>query len=95
MTVGGMAGLCHLPADVIYSGPAGSMDWPLLLLWPFSERSWSFPLLTWGDLGPTLIFIGAMFALYRWRTRAQLIAWLALLILGGYLTTRWAILALT
>jgi membrane-bound metal-dependent hydrolase YbcI (DUF457 family) len=89
IAVGVLAGISHLPADVIYSGSPGTPDWPLPLLWPFSPRSWSFPILVWGDFGPTLIFIAEMFALYRWQKRANLIAWLTLLAVIGYLTTRW------
>jgi hypothetical protein len=32
-----------------------------------------------------------MFALYRWQARAQLIAWLTLLAVAGYLVMRWVI----
>jgi hypothetical protein len=91
LAVGALAGLSHLPADLIYSGSPPAPDWPVPLLWPFSGRGWSFPILAWGDLGPTVIFVGEMFALYRWRTHAQLVAWVTLLAVGGYLTTRWAI----
>jgi membrane-bound metal-dependent hydrolase YbcI (DUF457 family) len=90
--VGVLAGLGHLPADVIYGNSPGSGGWPVPLLWPFSSRGWSLPLLGWGDLGPTLIFIGEMFALYRRPARAQLLAWVTLLALLGYLAIRWAIL---
>src|SRR5262249_22650860 len=86
-----LACLSHLPADLIYSGSPPAPDWPVPLLWPFSGRGWSFPILAWGDLGPTVIFVGEMFALYRWRTHAQLVAWVTLLAVGGYLTTRWAV----
>jgi membrane-bound metal-dependent hydrolase YbcI (DUF457 family) len=93
VAVGVLAGLCHLPADLIYGNSPGTTGWPVPLLWPFSPRGWSLPLLGWGDLGPTLIFIGEMFALYRWQARAQLIAWPTLLAVAGYLAIRWIILA--
>jgi hypothetical protein len=91
LAVGVLAGLSHLPADLIYSGSPPTPDWPVPLLWPFSERGWSFPILAWGDLGPTVIFLAEMFALYRWRNYAQLLAWITLLVVGSYLTARWAI----
>jgi hypothetical protein len=94
LAVGVLAGLSHLPADMIYSGNPPRVDWPVALLWPFSERGWSFPILGWGDLGPTLIFLAEMFALYRWRGHAQLLAWLTLLALAGYLAARWALLTM-
>jgi hypothetical protein len=59
-------------------------------LWPFAPGGWSLPILGWGDLGPTLILIAAMFALARWPTQAQLLACLTLLLVGGYVTIRWA-----
>ena len=93
VVVGLLAGLSHLPADVIYGGSEGTTDWPVPLLWPFSPRTWAWPIVTWGDLGPTLIFIVEMFALYRWRGRATLIAWAALSAVAGYLAVRWAVAA--
>lgn len=39
LIVGWLAGVVHLPADVIYSGRPDMMDWPLKLLWPFSPRT--------------------------------------------------------
>jgi hypothetical protein len=89
LIVGGLAGLCHLPADLIYSTSPPVVDWSIPLLWPFSEREWSFPIVSWGDLGPTVIFLVEMFALARWRRHAQLLAWIALIALAGYLTVRW------
>jgi hypothetical protein len=91
LAVGVLAGVSHLPADLIYSTAPPTPDWPVPLLWPFSGRGWSYPILGWGDPGPTVIFVAAMFALYRWRTRAQLVAWITLLALGTYLAVRWAV----
>lgn len=86
--LGALAGLSHLPADLIYSGGSGMADWPLPLLWPFSQERWVWPIVPWGDLGATLIFIAEMFALYRWPTRAQAIAALTLLTLAAYIGLR-------
>lgn len=91
IAVGVLAGLSHLPTDVIYGGSAGSADWPVPLLWPFASGGWSVPILGWGDLGPTLIFIVTMFALARWPRRAQLVACLTLLLASGYVGIRWAV----
>jgi membrane-bound metal-dependent hydrolase YbcI (DUF457 family) len=85
MLVGAVAALSHLPADLVYSGGPGQNVWGVQLLWPFSERSWAIPLIPWGDLGATLIFIGEMFALYRWPRHAQVIALIALLAVAGYI----------
>jgi hypothetical protein len=92
--MGVLASLSHLPADLIYGGSPGTPDWPLPLLWPFSPREWGLPLLTWGDLGPTLLFLAEMFALYRWPARAPLLAWLTFLALMSYLASRWLLATL-
>lgn len=89
IAVGMLAGLSHLPADLIYGGSTGTMDWPLPLLWPFSPRQWTMPILVWGDLVPTLLFLTEMFALYRWPRLALLLAWLTLFALTIYLISRW------
>jgi hypothetical protein len=94
MAIGVLAGLSHLPADLIYGGSPGTPDWPLPLLWPFSQRQWAIPLLSWGDLGPTLLFLAEMFALYRWPALAVLIAWLTLIALLSYLASRWLVTTL-
>jgi membrane-bound metal-dependent hydrolase YbcI (DUF457 family) len=81
IVVGTFASLSHLPADLIY-------PWPVQVLWPFSERGWAWPLLAWGDLLITAIFIVEMFALYRWPRRPQVIAVLTLLAVLGYIGFR-------
>lgn len=80
-----LASLIHLPADMIYSGHPEMRNWPLQLLWPFSERGWVWPLVAWGNVGTSLLFVGEMFALYRWPKRTRSIAWLTLLALHGYI----------
>jgi hypothetical protein len=85
--VGIVAGVSHLPADMIYGGGPAE-PWPVQLFWPFSERGWSYPLFPWGDRGLTLLFIGEMFALYRWPRRGQFIAWLTLAALAAYAVVR-------
>jgi hypothetical protein len=86
-----LAAESHLPADLVYGGAAGMPDWPLKMLWPFSQRGWAYPVVPWGDLGATAIFIVEMFALYRWPTRARLIAALSLLAVAAYVAFRWAL----
>jgi membrane-bound metal-dependent hydrolase YbcI (DUF457 family) len=89
VVVGMLAALSHLPADLVYSGNSQMRSWPVQLLWPFSDQGWVWPLVAWGDLTTTLIFIGAMFALYRWPGRAQVIAGLTLLLVHGYVGLCW------
>lgn len=88
VAVGVVAALSHLPADLIYSGGAGLPDWPVPLLWPFSHRGYAYPMVPWGDLGVTLLFVGEMFALYRWPRSARAVAALALAAGAVYLVLR-------
>lgn len=89
VVIGVFAALSHLPADMVYSGGGGLQSWPVQVLWPFSEQGWVWPLVAWGDLATTLIFIVAMFALYRWPRRAQLVAVATLLAVQGYIGFCW------
>jgi hypothetical protein len=91
VAVGVLAALLHLPADLIYGSAPGVKDWPLKPLWPFSPREWAWPVLAWGDLVPTALFVAEMFALYRWPARARLVAALTLLVMAGYIAVRWAL----
>jgi hypothetical protein len=85
---GAVAGLSHLPADLVVSGGSGLADWRVLLLWPFSRRDWVYPILPWGDLGFTVIFLAEMFALYCWPGRARALAALTLAAGAAYLLVR-------
>jgi hypothetical protein len=80
--VGVLAGVMHLPADLIY-------PWPIALFWPFTDRAWVLPIFDWDELGMILLLLGEMFALYHWPRYTQLIACLTLLMLGLYIAARW------
>jgi hypothetical protein len=82
----------HLFADLFYSGHADLTGWPLQLAWPLSTRGWTFPIVPGGDLGATLIFVGEMFALYRWPNRARPIAMGTLLAVIAFVVLRFAML---
>ena len=69
-----LAALSHLPADMVYSGGHGLSDWGVQLCWPFSTQGFVVPMVRWGDVGTTLIFVVALFAMLRWRNRLQIIA---------------------
>jgi membrane-bound metal-dependent hydrolase YbcI (DUF457 family) len=84
IVVGLLAGWSHLAGDLLVSGSDVLPPWALPLLWPLSERSWVFPLVHWGDLAPTGIFIAGMLAMARWPARLQFGALLTLALVGGY-----------
>ncbi len=89
MVVGLIAALSHLPADLVYSGHPALRVWELRWFWPFSSRGWALPIVPWGDLGTTLIFIAEMFVLYFRPGRAQVIAWLTLIAVLVYIGGWW------
>ncbi len=78
----------HLAADLLFSGHAQLSDWGLKLLWPFSQTTYVFPAVRWGDALPTIILVVGMFAMLRWRSRVQWLAALTLLALVGYIASR-------
>jgi len=85
------ASLSHLAADVVFSGNSSLADWELKLLWPMSNRGWVCPLVPWGDVGATLIFIAGMFAMARFRQNVQSISCATLLLVAIYIVLRGSI----
>jgi inner membrane protein len=83
-----LAGLSHLPADIVFNGGTGLSVWPVPLLWPFSQQGWALPIVPWGEVTVTVLFIGEMFALYRWPRRDRVIAALTLAAGSAYLLAR-------
>ncbi|MHC4400547.1 MAG: metal-dependent hydrolase [Planctomycetota bacterium] len=88
VAVGVLASLSHLPADLVFSGHSELSDWGLALLWPFSDRVWAYPMVPWGDVGVTLIFIAGMFAMIRWQSRVSMIARGTLVLVVAYIVVR-------
>lgn len=80
-----LAAWSHLATDLLFSGHAQLSDWGLKLFWPFSAQAYVFPVVRWGDVLPTLIFVFGMFAMLRWRSRVQGLAALTLLAFVGYI----------
>ncbi len=82
----------HLAADLLFSGHAHLSDWGLKLFWPFSQTTYVFPAVRWGDPVPTIILVAGMFAMLRWRARVQGLAALTLVALVGYIASRATVL---
>jgi len=78
----------HLASDLLFSGHASLPDWGLKLFWPFSEKSYAFPAVRWGDPLPTIILLAGAFAMLRWKNAIQAIAALTILGLVGYIALR-------
>jgi len=83
-----IAALSQLPADMLVSGTDTLPDWEVKLLWPFSDRGWVYPMVPWGDVGISLIFIAGMFATIKWRSKTRLIACLTLGCVAAYIVLR-------
>ncbi len=79
ISVGVLASLSHLAADLVYSGHAKYSDWGLKLLWPFSDRAFVYPMVPWGDIGAAVILSVGMFAMIGWRSRVRAVAGATLL----------------
>ena len=88
---GTIACLSHLAFDLVYSRHAALTPWPLALLWPFSARTWVYPVVPYGDLGATAIFIVEMFVLCHRPSRATPIAWITMGLVLAYIGLRWQI----
>jgi membrane-bound metal-dependent hydrolase YbcI (DUF457 family) len=86
--LGAMASLSHLAADLTYSHHERFPDWGVRLLWPFSQQEFAWPMVPWGDVGTTLIFVTSMFAMARWPARLQSISQVTLALVVAYLVLR-------
>jgi membrane-bound metal-dependent hydrolase YbcI (DUF457 family) len=87
-----LAAYSHLLADVVFSAGRELAVWGVPLGWPVSDSAWAYPLVLWGDVGPTIILVIAMLAMYRWRAWTRTIAACALSLVLGYAVVRGAFL---
>jgi hypothetical protein len=83
-----VAQLVHLPCDMVVSGGNGLSDWALQPWWPFSSTAYVYPLIPWGDVGPTVILMAGIIAIAKWRSRISTTSTLTLIALGAYLFLR-------
>jgi membrane-bound metal-dependent hydrolase YbcI (DUF457 family) len=90
LAVGVLAAYGHLLMDIFYSGGRDLPVWGVPIFWPFSDVQYDYPVVPWGDVGVTLIFIASMFAMLRWKSRTQWIAAGSLLAVAGYMFLRGA-----
>lgn len=49
--------LIHLPCDMVVSGGNGLSNWPIRPWWPMDNTAYVYPMIPWGDVGPTLILM--------------------------------------
>jgi membrane-bound metal-dependent hydrolase YbcI (DUF457 family) len=86
--IAGCSQLIHLPCDMVVSGGEGLTDWLVKPFWPFSNVGYVFPLIPWGDIGPTVILMTGAIAIARRSSHASAIAVGTLAILCLYLIGR-------
>jgi membrane-bound metal-dependent hydrolase YbcI (DUF457 family) len=79
-----LAVLSHLLADVCYCGVALAPEWPVALLWPFSERGAALPLVSLADHVLTWLLAVTLLAAGLRPSAAQGLGALALLVSFGY-----------
>ncbi|MGB7325962.1 MAG: metal-dependent hydrolase [Rubripirellula sp.] len=80
-----VAALSQIPADAVVSGAEGLSDWALKPLWPFSDFTWIYPMIPWGNVGVTIIFAIAMIMQVKQPIHVQSIAITALVSVVVYL----------
>ena len=83
-----IATLSHVCTDMLFSGHADFADWPIKILWPFSDNGFVYPMIPWGDVGVTVIFFVGLFAMVRWPKKSQRLAVLTLVSASLYMIVR-------
>ncbi|MBL8892029.1 MAG: metal-dependent hydrolase [Planctomycetaceae bacterium] len=75
----------HLPCDMVVSGGTGFSDWPVRPFWPASDIGYVCPLISWGDIGPTVVLMAGVILIAKWPTTARLFSAGTLVVLTLYL----------
>lgn len=78
----------HLPCDMVVSGGSGLNDWSVEPWWPFSHAEYVYPMIPWGDPGPTVILMAGAIVAAKWSRQTANISRLAIGALVGYLLVR-------
>lgn len=87
-SIGVCAQLLHLPCDMVVSGGNGLSDWSIQPWWPFSNAAYVYPLIPWGDIGPTIILMVGVIAIAKRNSGLSQTSWLTIAALCGYLFVR-------
>ncbi len=82
------AQVVHLPCDMVVSGGDGLSDWAVKPWWPFSDAAYVYPLIPWGDVGPTIILMAGVVIIAQRRSHLSLTSLLTIITLCGYLMVR-------
>ncbi len=80
--------ILHLICDMVASGGKGLSHWAIEPFWPFSSQAFVYPLIAWGDVGPTVILMSGLIIMAKRRSQVALTSGLTLLGLCAYLMVR-------
>ncbi len=87
-SIGICAQLLHLPCDMVVSGGNGLSDWAIQPWWPFSSAAYVYPLIPWGDIGPTVILMAGIISIAKRNSHLTQTSSLTIVTLCGYLIVR-------
>ena len=77
----------HLVCDMVVSGGQGLSNWPVKPFWPIWQVGYVYPLIPWGDIGPTVVMMAGIIGIAKFG-RDQLVATLTLILLVAYMCFR-------
>lgn len=78
----------HLPCDMVASGGRGLSHWHVKPFWPFSDAGFVYPMIPWGDVGPTVVMMAGVIFMARRRRDIAMTSAATLLCLMVYLLAR-------
>ncbi len=85
-----MSQMLHLICDMVVSGGKGLSSWAIQPFWPFSGAAYDYPLIPWGDVGPTVILMTGIIMVAKRKELVCPISRSTLVILLVYLMARGA-----
>ncbi len=88
VSIAALAQLIHLPCDMFVSGGRGLNHWGVQPFWPLSPASYVFPLIPWGDIGPTVILMAGIIAVAKYPGQLTRLSAGTLVLLAAYLLLR-------
>jgi hypothetical protein len=72
---------------MVVSGGQGMSNWPVKPFWPIWQVGYVYPLIPWGDIGPTVVMMAGIIGIAKFG-RDQLVATLTLILLVAYMCFR-------
>lgn len=83
-----VAQLLHLACDIMVSGGNDLPDWRIRPFWPMSNTGYVFPLIPWGDIGPTVILMLGIICAAKRPRYVSTISGCTLVVLVVYMVVR-------